>query len=154
MGEILKRPTGSVLVAVSHGGLGEGIRGLLATEFESVVMVADESSLCACATQLRPDLAVMDVQLGGGGEGPRLISRLRSLLPETKVLALGGSDPSLTRAALAAGADGYLAKSTLGSELLPAVERLRKGRAGACAGPGNGAPPGGPGRSGNGSEAA
>ena len=135
---VIPRGRTSVLLAVSHGGLNEGLRGLLATLFDSVVMVADERSLSGCAESLRPDLAVVDIQLGGSGDGPRLVALLHALLPQTKVLAFGGNDPALARAALAAGADDYLLKSALGSELLPAAERLLAARPDPGAGDGNG----------------
>jgi DNA-binding NarL/FixJ family response regulator len=112
-----------VVLAIPHFGLNEGIRCLLATLFDSVVMVADEGSLCGCAESMRPNLAVVDLEIGSAG-GTRLIERLHALLPETKVLVIGADDPAVARAALRAGADGYLRLSALGSELVPEVERL------------------------------
>jgi DNA-binding NarL/FixJ family response regulator len=125
--------TSCVLLAIRHGDLTEGIRNLLATVFDSVVMVADEGSLYECAESLRPDLAVVDLAVGEGG-GTCLIERLRARYPATKVLVVGADDPAVARAALNAGADGYLRLSALGSELLPAVERLLAGRTGSGAG--------------------
>ena len=46
-----------VLLADRHHGLSEGVRGLLATAFGSVVMVADEASLIEGASRLRFDRA-------------------------------------------------------------------------------------------------
>jgi hypothetical protein len=43
-----------VLLADRHHGLSEGIRGLLESELEAVVMVADETSLIESAAKLRP----------------------------------------------------------------------------------------------------
>lgn len=119
--------TSCVLLAIPHAGLNEGVRSLLTTVFESVVMVADEASMCGCAESMRPNLAVVDLAVGAGG-GTRLIARLHARIPETKILVIGADDPAVARAALGAGADGYLRVSALGSELLPAVERLLGGR--------------------------
>ena len=143
MSKVPRSATSCVLVAIRHSGLNEGIRGLLATVFDSVVMVADEPSLCGCAESMRPDLAVVDFAVGRGGSGGAdLIARLRARLPETRVLVIGDNDPALARAALHAGADGYLRISALGAELLPAVDRLLGGRAEeGSEGTGTGAPP-------------
>ena len=51
----------SVLVADPHHGVSEGVRGLLATLFRAVVMVADEISLFESAGRLQCDLAVVDL---------------------------------------------------------------------------------------------
>lgn len=50
-----------VLLADRHHGLSEGLRSLLETIFEAVVMVADEHSLFETARRLRPTLAVVDL---------------------------------------------------------------------------------------------
>ena len=54
---------GCVLLAERHHGLTEGVRGLLATAFRSVVMVADETSLLDGAGRLQPDVVVVDLSL-------------------------------------------------------------------------------------------
>jgi len=56
-----------VLLAVRHHGLIEGIHGLLATTFATVVMVADENSLVESAERMRPALVVADLSLVGDG---------------------------------------------------------------------------------------
>ena len=60
-----ERPQGCVLLADRHHDLTEGVRGLLETAFETVVMVADEASLLEGASRLRPDVAVVDLSLAG-----------------------------------------------------------------------------------------
>ena len=50
-----------VLLADRHHGLTEGVRGLLATAFGTVVMVADEESLIDGADRLQPDVAIVDI---------------------------------------------------------------------------------------------
>ena len=56
-------PLSCVLLADRHHALTEGVRGLLETSFESVVMVADEVSLLEGAIRLRPDVAVVDLSV-------------------------------------------------------------------------------------------
>ena len=50
-----------VILADSHQDMLEGIRGLLKTTFESVVMVADEKSLFEVVEKLNPDITVVDL---------------------------------------------------------------------------------------------
>ena len=53
-----------VLLADPHHGLSEGVRRLLATTFDAVVMVADEVSLFESAGRLQIDLAVVIQRVG------------------------------------------------------------------------------------------
>jgi DNA-binding NarL/FixJ family response regulator len=103
----------------------EGLRGLLETAFGTVVMVADKESLQDVAFRLRPDLAVVDVSLAQDG-GLDWLRTLRARCPGLKVIALSVHDEeSVRRAALQAGADEYLVKRAIATDLLPAVERVR-----------------------------
>ena len=54
------------LLANRHDGLTEGVRGLLETTFDVVLMVADEISLFESATRLPLDVAVVDLALTRG----------------------------------------------------------------------------------------
>ena len=45
-----------VLLADRHHGMSEAVRGMLATLFETAVMVADEQSLLVTARRLQPDV--------------------------------------------------------------------------------------------------
>ena len=60
-----EKPLSCVLLADRHHGLTEGVRGLLETAFATVVMVADEASLIDAASRLTPEIAVVDLSLGG-----------------------------------------------------------------------------------------
>jgi ActR/RegA family two-component response regulator len=55
-----------VLLADRHHGLTEGVRGMLESAFDAVVMVADEPSLLESAARLQPTLAVVDLSLARG----------------------------------------------------------------------------------------
>ena len=54
-----------VLLADRHHGLTEGVRGLLESSFDAVVMVADETSLFQSAEQLQPAVAIVDLSWPG-----------------------------------------------------------------------------------------
>ena len=111
-------------MAVAHSGLSEGIRGLLSTAFSSVVIVADENALAACARSLHPALVVVDLGLVPG-DGLGVVARSRAALPEVVLFVLGGdADPGIERAVMAAGATRFLLKRSLGTELMLAVDEV------------------------------
>lgn len=117
-----------VLLADRHHGLTEGVRGLLETAFDAVVMVADEASLFESASRLHPMLAVVDVSLGPG-DGLHWLKRLQSVCPGMKLILLSVHDePSVCRAAMAEGADGFVLKRAIGTQLLDAVDEVLAGR--------------------------
>jgi two-component system secretion response regulator SsrB len=116
---------GCVLLADRHHGLSEAVRGLLETEFETVVMVADEASLLDGAGRLQPDVAVVDLSLARDS-GLGWLRSLRQRCPGSKVIVLSAHDePSVRRAAMEAGADAFVLKRAIATDLLAAVERVR-----------------------------
>lgn len=116
-----------VLLADRHHGLAEGLRGLLETSFDAVVMVADTASLFASARRLRPTLAVVDLSLNRG-EDTAWLHRFHEDFPGIKLIVLSVHDePSVCRLVLAAGADGFVLKRTIATELLPAVDAILAG---------------------------
>jgi two-component system invasion response regulator UvrY len=117
----------SVLVAAPHHGLVEGIRSLLGTEFDTVVMVADERSLCESAERLKPRLVVIDLALGRG-DIAGLIRRVRGACDGLKVILLSAHDePVIAQAARDAGADGFVCIRAIATDLLAAVDDVLRG---------------------------
>lgn len=120
-----EKATGCVLLADRHHGLTEGVRGLLESAFETVVMVADEASLLEGATRLHPDVAVVDLSLAQGRELGWL-RLLRDRCPGLKVVVLSVHDePHVRRVALDSGADEFVLKRAIVTDLLPAIDRVR-----------------------------
>ncbi len=117
-----------VLLADRHHGLTEGVRGLLATAFGSVVMVADEASLIEGADRLQPDMAIVDLSLASDHQMNWLQS-LRRNCPGLKVIVLSVHDElSVREAVMRAGADAFVLKRAIATELLDAVDALRRVR--------------------------
>ena len=101
---------GCVLLADSHQNMLEGIRGLLESMFEAVVMVADEKSLLAAIDEMDLDLAVVDLSMPVAEEN-HVARRLKSRRPELKVVILSVHDePAAVKESLAAGALGFVLK--------------------------------------------
>ena len=87
-----------VLLADSHHGLTEGVRGLLETAFGTVIMVADEASLLEGARRVQPDVAVVDLSLARHGDLDWLRA-LRERCPGMKVIVLSVHDEESVRQA-------------------------------------------------------
>jgi DNA-binding NarL/FixJ family response regulator len=111
------------LLAQRHPGLGEGIRGLLATLFEHVVMVADETSLLACAARLRPTVAVVDLSLAPG-TATAWIPRLRAACPELKLVLVSAYDEPAARELAARSGAVLVLDREIATALLPAIDGL------------------------------
>jgi DNA-binding NarL/FixJ family response regulator len=128
--------TKSRLVLVEdHAILREGLRALL--ELEPDLRIAGEAANGIDATNmvetLTPDLVITDVALPGRS-GIELIACLRQLRVETKVLVLTvHNSEEYIRAALNAGAHGYVLKDASRLELLQAIRTVLSGQTYLCA---------------------
>ena len=120
-----EKPLSCVLLADRHHGLTEGIRGLLETAFETVVMVADETSLLEGASRMQPEVAVVDLSLARD-RGLGWLRALRSQCPELKLIVLSIHDEqSVHDAAMQAGADAVVLKRAISTDLLAAIDLVR-----------------------------
>ena len=113
-----------VLLAERHPALTQGVRGLLETMFDSVVMVADETSLSESAARLRPEIAIVELALVRD-RNLEWLQALRARCPGLRVIVLSMHDePNVRQAALDAGADAVVLKRAIVTDLLPAIERV------------------------------
>ncbi|WP_431324965.1 response regulator [Rhizobium sp. YTU87027] len=117
------------MLADRHLALSDGIRGLLETTFAVVVMVADEPSLFTTIDRMRVELAVVDISISHGN-GSNIISRLREQFCDLKLIAISVHDePSVRRAVLRAGADAFVLKRAIATDLIPALDAALIGSA-------------------------
>jgi DNA-binding NarL/FixJ family response regulator len=117
-----------VVLADRHHRLMEGVRGLLETTFEVVVMVADEISLSTALDRMPVALAVVDLSLTPG-QGFGLVRRLRTRFPGLKLIVVGvHGEIEVARSALDAGADGFVVKRSIATDLYPAVDAVLEGQ--------------------------
>lgn len=117
-----------VLLADRHHGLAEGIRGLLESAFDAVVMVADETSLFESAERIRPTVGVVDLSLVRG-KNLQWLPRLRARCPDMKLILVSVHDqPSVCRSAMEAGADAFVLKRAIATDLLAAIDAVQAGK--------------------------
>lgn len=77
----------------------------------------------------RPDVAILDIQLGDGPNGIELCREIRSRWPEIHCLMFTGyADDHSVFASIMAGASGYLLKGMKADKLLDAVRAVAAGR--------------------------
>jgi two-component system response regulator NreC len=114
-----------------HKVLRSGLRALINQQPDlEVVAEADTAREAqALADGARPDLVVLDLTLPGGGS-LELISDLVEREPPPRVLVLSmHNDPAYARAALGAGASGYVVKTVSEEDLLAAIRAVCRGKA-------------------------
>ena len=116
-----------VLLADRHHQMAEGIRGLLETTFDAIVQVGDEISLLESLKRLRLAMAIVDLSLKPGG-GMELIQKIRAAVPEIKLIIISvHDDPGISRAAIEAGANGFVPTRAIATDLLSAVDAVLAG---------------------------
>jgi DNA-binding NarL/FixJ family response regulator len=117
-----------VLLADSHQNLMEGIRGLLETMFDAVMMVADETSLMMAIDKLTPDIVVVDLSMRASEEA-NIVHRVRKHNKELKFIVLSVyDDPTVAEEVVTAGASGFVLKRSVVNDLIPAVCEVIEGR--------------------------
>ncbi len=119
-----------VILADDHESLRASLRGLLETadEIEVVAEAGNGRDTVSQATEMQPDVVVMDVAMPGinGVDATRKITESAD---GVKVLALSGhNDGFFVKGMLEAGARGYLLKDAAVDELVTAVRTLADGR--------------------------
>ena len=120
----------NIMLVDDHSVVRAGVRRLL--EQHSGFSVVAEAESGERAYQLfgehLPDLTVMDLTMRGMG-GLETIGRIMMRYPTAKILVLSMHESSVFAAqALKAGAKGYLSKTSLGDELVNALEVILQGR--------------------------
>jgi DNA-binding NarL/FixJ family response regulator len=118
-----------ILIADDHAVVREGLVRLLSDQQDMrvVAQASNGEEAVAAARATDPHLVLLDMRMPGLG-GAAAIRKLRETCPRVRVLVLSMyEDPHYRRAALAAGAHGYLGKSSSGEELVRAIRSLQAG---------------------------
>jgi DNA-binding NarL/FixJ family response regulator len=110
-----------ILLADDHRIVAEGLRNLLAPDFEIVGTVEDGEALVQAARELDPDVIVADVSMPGLN-GIEALKRLKAENEHTKLVFLTmHTEVAYARRALEAGACGFVLKHCAPEELVLAV---------------------------------
>lgn len=121
-----------ILVVDDHAVVRSGLNLLLNGKhgIEIVGEAADGDEAIAKATELKPDVVLMDLSMPHGKDGLTATGELKKLLPGASVLILTmhDDDEYLFRA-IHAGASGYILKSAPHEELLSAIGQIALGNA-------------------------
>jgi DNA-binding NarL/FixJ family response regulator len=118
-----------VMVVDDHPIWREGVaRDLAERGVEVVATAPDAAAAVRIARAVRPDVVLMDLNLGTSS-GVTAIEGILADLPGTRVLVLSASgEHADVLEAVKAGAAGYLVKSASAEELLAAVLRTAEGQ--------------------------
>ena len=119
-----------ILIAEDHGTMREGLKLLLENEpdMEVVGEVADGREAMRLASELLPDVAVMDISMPGW-DGLQATRGLQVTCPQVKVLALTRhADYGYLTEMLRAGAKGYVLKQSPSAVLIFAVRAVAAGQ--------------------------
>jgi len=115
----------SVIVAEDDFSLREALAAVLGPDpsLQLLGTVGDAQAAIRLCFDARPDVALVDVRMPGGG-GLRAIREIRRLSPETRCLVYSGhADEETILESLEAGAVGFVGKEVSFEELVREIER-------------------------------
>src|SRR5919199_2699471 len=120
-----------LLIADDHAFVRKGLRAVLAAVpgFEVIGEAVTGREAVERATELQPDVVLMDLQMPGGG-GLAATREILQLSPHIRVLVVTlFEDDDSVFAALQAGARGYVLKDADEEELVRAIRAVGRGEA-------------------------
>jgi len=122
-----RTPAVRILIADDHRLLAEACKTLLEPEFEVVGIVTDGRSLLKAATEMKPDVIILDIgmpHLNGLDAGEQIHERA----PRIALIYLTmNAKPDVAAEAFRRGASGYVLKQSASEELLMAVRKAVQG---------------------------
>lgn len=122
------KPT-RLLIVDDHAVVRKGILMFLSTDpsIQIIGEAEDGHKAVSIAKSFQPDVILIDLVMPGGN-GLKAITELKNCCPHIKIIVLTTfSDEIKFRAALEAGADGYLLKDADGEALLQAIQAVQRG---------------------------
>ncbi len=113
-----------VLLADDHPVMLGKVRSWLEKDFEVVGAVGDGQALISAAAEMQPDVVILDITMPGIN-GIEVAKQLRQAGSPAKIIFLTvHEDPDFRSEALATGALGYVLKSRLTLDLIPAIHKV------------------------------
>ena len=118
---------GRIILADKHSNMLGGIRRLLEDVVETVLMVADETSLNHALENFNPDVVVADLSLPTSTE-TNIAWVLKKNYPKIKVIILSVHDErSVLDEIMSAGVEGFVLKHRAVIDLIPAIRGVLQG---------------------------
>ena len=119
----------TIYLVDDHVMLREGLRAVLEAAGHSVVGESDDPTQALGALQqLRPELLLLDLSLGGRSGFELLTELSRRELPVRVIVLTMSAAPRHIAEALRLGASGYVLKGSPSGELLAAIDNVRRGK--------------------------
>lgn len=118
-----------VFLADDHPVVLAGIKALVTADsgLEVVGEAADGHAALRLASELKPDIAILDISMPGLN-GVRVAEMLRTACPRCKILALTvHEDRGYLRQLLEIGVSGYMLKRSAAEELVRAIRAVARG---------------------------
>ena len=118
-----------ILLADDHAVLRAGLKSLLSTQPDMAVVAeaGDSKETVSKSQELLPDIVLMDISMPGS-DGLAATKEIKERNPATKVLILTmHEDEAYLRRAFRSGADGYVPKKAVDTELLAAIRATYRG---------------------------
>ncbi len=123
---LLKRTR--VLLADDHEAMLDRVKRLLEKELQVVGIVRDGQAALEAVAELRPDVLILDISMPIFS-GMQAARRLKQKKSKVKIVFLTvHEDPDFASEALATGAQGYVVKPHLATDLLVAIKEVLAGR--------------------------
>src|SRR5580704_12524129 len=119
-----------ILIVDDHEVVRRGVCSLLLLEkgIEVCGEAVDGQDAIVKARELRPDIITMDVSMPNMN-GLEATREIRRIMPDVHILVLSQHDvPEMVQQALNAGANGFVVKSALSTDLVAALEKVRSGQ--------------------------
>jgi DNA-binding NarL/FixJ family response regulator len=118
----------TIVIADDFAGFRRYVRSKLqGNGFQIVAEAANGLEAVAKVAMVQPDLVLLDIQMPNLN-GLEAAAQIRSIAAKSKILLVSqNTDPDIVRAAMSAGAAGYLCKSKINGALVPAIEAALAG---------------------------
>ena len=116
-----------VLLADDHEAVLARVRSILGEDFDVVGTIGNGQDAMTEVLRLDPDVLVIDISMPVL-DGLQAVSRLRARKCRTKFVFLTvHEDSDFVAAAFSAGASGYVTKSHVATDLVPAIREVLEG---------------------------
>ena len=117
-----------LLIADDDAAIRAALRQLLHDHYEVVGEAENGLEAVEAAEHLRPDIVLLDISMPVMGGLPAA-RRMKSSLPEVRIIFVSHHpEPAYIKEAFSSGANGYVLKRLVVSDLEPAIQEVAAGR--------------------------